>query len=293
MISIVITSSKEPRTISRAIESFLNQQITTPYEILVVAPDEPTLRIAKSYSLKNKNVKVLKDKGIGKPAALNDAFKKVRGNIVVLTDGDVFVGNDSVNFLIECLKDKTVGAVTGKIISLNNKNNMFGYWAYLLTEGFHNLRLQEIKRKNATVCSGYLYAIRKSLLPILPLNVLADDAYISNNVVEKGYKIEYEPRARVFVNYPNHLVDWIRQKKRTASRLYQSNQNPIGTKFSGFGDEMLSALKVLTKIRTPQHLIWFCFLVVMRLYIWFRIFFDFRLWRRPLKDAWQRVQSTK
>ena len=42
MISIIITSFKEHKTIGRAIDSILNQKINYEYEILVVAPDEET-----------------------------------------------------------------------------------------------------------------------------------------------------------------------------------------------------------------------------------------------------------
>lgn len=293
MISIVITSSKEPKTIGRAIESFLTQKIMTKYEIIIVAPDEPTLNIAKSYSKKYKMIKYIRDKGIGKPAALNEAFKKIRGDLVILTDGDVFVDKDSVNILIGHFKDPQVGAVTGRIISLNDTKSMFGYWAEILTEGFHNLRRQEVRRKGFTICSGYFYAVRKILLPTLPHNVLADDAYISENVIIRGYKINYEPLAKVFVFYPTNLIDWIRQKKRTASRIYQSSSSITHTKISTLTDEFLAGIITLKKIKSFKHVVWFAFLIVMRLYIWFRIFFDFRLWNRPINKAWQRVQSTK
>ena len=66
MLSIIITSYKEPKTIGRAIESFINQNIKD-YELLVLAPDKETLDAAKKYS-KSKKVKIIKDQGKGKPA---------------------------------------------------------------------------------------------------------------------------------------------------------------------------------------------------------------------------------
>ena len=72
MLSIIITSYKEAKTIGRAIESFVNQNIKD-YELLILAPDKETLDAAKKY----KKVKVIRDKGNGKPAALNLAFSKL------------------------------------------------------------------------------------------------------------------------------------------------------------------------------------------------------------------------
>src|SRR3989344_4220778 len=47
MISIVITSFKEPKTIGKAIEAILNQKINDDYELIVAAPDDETLDVAK------------------------------------------------------------------------------------------------------------------------------------------------------------------------------------------------------------------------------------------------------
>ena len=96
MISIIITAYKEPKTISKAINSILSNKINEKYEILIVAPDKETLDIAKRFE----NVRILKDKGEGKPSALNLAVSKSKGDILILTDGDVYVSNDSLNFLI-------------------------------------------------------------------------------------------------------------------------------------------------------------------------------------------------
>ena len=98
MISIVITSFKEPKTIGKAIESFLNQQIKEKYEILVCAPDKETLDVARKYSQKNKKVKIFKDPGKGKMFALNLLFKKIKSEILVFSDGDVFVQKNSFKF---------------------------------------------------------------------------------------------------------------------------------------------------------------------------------------------------
>ena len=75
MISIIITSYKEPKTISKSIEAILKNNLKN-YEILVTAPDSETLNVAKKHSKKNKKIKMLRDLGKGKPAALNLAVSK-------------------------------------------------------------------------------------------------------------------------------------------------------------------------------------------------------------------------
>ena len=130
MISIIITAFKEARTIGKAIESILKNKPKN-FEILITAPDDETLNTASKY--KKNGLKLIKDKGKGKSAALNLAVSKAKGNILVLTDGDVYIGENSLTPLLKPFEDKKTGAVAGNPLPTNPKNNMLGFWAYVLT----------------------------------------------------------------------------------------------------------------------------------------------------------------
>ncbi|MDP3881846.1 MAG: glycosyltransferase [Nanoarchaeota archaeon] len=290
MISIIITSFKEEKTVGRAIEAFLNQAgIEEEVEIIVIAPDKETLHAAARYD----QVKILQDEGKGKPSALNLAISKAKGEILVLTDGDVYVSNNILREFRNALEDERIGGVSARVVSTNPRNKMFGYWAYLSTQGFHRLRLKQSKTGKDIDCSGYCYAVRKKLLIRIPADILADDAYISRLINHKGYRTVYQPLAQVYVKYPVNLRDWIKQKKRTTAKFYQLNKYFKVSKTRSLGGEVMSGIKTLTKIRSFKEVLWFKFLIIMRAYIWFRVFFDYRLWKRDFKKAWQRVESTK
>ena len=117
--------------------------------------------------------------------------------------------------------------------------------------------------------------------------------FISLKINESGYKTVYQPKAKVFVLYPTNLIDWIRQKKRTASRLYQLKQYYSISKVASLKDEINSGVKTMFYINSLKEVIWFMLLLVMRIYIWVRVLFDARLWRRSFKKTWERVESTK
>src|SRR3989344_5699509 len=134
MIDIVITSDNEPYTIGKAIEAFLEQEINENYTIYVVAPDEETLSITEEYELMDKRVKKIVDPGKGKSFALNKILPKLNGRIIVLSDGDVFVGKDSLKNLIKPFEDEKVGSVTGRPKSIDSRKDIFGYWSHLLCD---------------------------------------------------------------------------------------------------------------------------------------------------------------
>ena len=115
MISVIIASFKEPKTIGRCISSIVNRKysgIPTSFEIIQVSPDEETLNAgkkeAKKYRLGKKYIQI-KDPKKGKPYALRMAFKQAKGDIFILTDGDTYFEKDAIKKLLEPFEDKKVG----------------------------------------------------------------------------------------------------------------------------------------------------------------------------------------
>ena len=135
MISVIITSFKEPN-LENAIKSILNQKINYKHEIIIVAPDKEAEKLTRKYK-----IKYFKDPGKGKSFALNLLLKKIESEILILTDGDVILGNNSINEIIELFKDPLIGCVTGRVVSANSKKNKYGYWSHLLADaGAHRIR---------------------------------------------------------------------------------------------------------------------------------------------------------
>ncbi len=292
MISIILTAYKEPKTIQKAIRSFLDNKIKESYEILVLAPDKETLDEAKK--IKNKKLKIIQDQGRGKPAALNLAFKKAKGNILILSDGDVYIDEHSLKQMIEMFKDKRVGAVTGRPISLNPRNNMLGFWSHLLTDIADKVRKKMVKEKKVIVCSGYLYAIRSGIIDKIPEESLADDAVISHMIHERGYKTLYSPSSLVYVKYPTNFNDWIKQKKRSAGG-YNQLKYFIEEKerMRSFSKESSGIFDVLAYPKTLKEFFYTSALIFSRLYLWALIFIDINLRQKKFEKIWVRVESTK
>jgi len=290
MISIIITAYKEPKTIGKAIEQILKNKIKGKFELIISAPDNETLNVARNYAKKDKRIRILKDEGKGKPSALNMIFKKAGGSILVLTDGDVFVSEKAIPLLLEKLENPSVGAVSGHPLSVNNRNTKLGYWSHLLTEMVHIWR----KESKFISCSGYLYAIRKNLFKKMPEDTLSDDAYNSHTVKNKGYKIEYSENSFVYVKYPDNFSDWVNQKKRSAG-----GYNQIKYLFGGkdidrsLTKESAGIFQVLKYPKTLKEFLWTIELTFARIYLWTLIFWDINIKKKDFKKVWVRIESTK
>jgi len=288
-VSVIITAFRESKTIGRATRSVLEQINKEKDQLLVVAPDEETLRVARKFS---PLAEALQDKGKGKPAALNLAFKQTRGKIAVLTDGDVWVGKGAIKALLEKLKNPEVGIVSGKPIPTNSRESLFGFWAYLLTEAAHYLRVKRVKKDQFIDCSGYLLAIRKNLLSKIPPETLTEDAYLSQRVYQAGFKTFYAPEAKVYVKFPANFRDWLKQKIRSVGGARKQFVPKI-SKMRGWRQELRESAFLFSLCKTPKEWLYLFLLFGARFYLWLVIFWKLHLQKSSFEKIWQRVESTK
>lgn len=216
MLNIIITSYKEPKATLRAVRAFLKQDIQEEFRIIVSDPF-PEVRDFLRANIKDKRVGFFLDPGEGKSYALNLLFKKLysdnKEDLFILTDGDVYVSENTVAAILNAFEDPEIGCITGRPVSIDSRENKYGYWSYLLFSGIDKARKKLSKKKKFFECSGYLFAIRNGILKEFPLDA-SEDSIISYLFWKKGYKIKYLPKARVYVKNPENWEDWINQKIR-------------------------------------------------------------------------------
>jgi len=293
MISFILTAYKEEKTIARAIMAILNQEFEDKFEILVTAPDDATLNEAAKFALTHKNIHVIKDPGQGKPTALNFVIPQAKGEIIILTDGDVYCKNAA--HLIEHFKNARVGAVTGRPVSLDSKNSMMGYWSQLLLDSAHKLRKARSQNNRFILCSGYLFAMRKNLYSKIPPDIL-DDAFISKQVWSQGYKIDYEERAKVFIKNPSSFSDWLKQKKRNMYGEFQFKKYKFSKidSMRSLKDEISYGWQMIFVYpQSIKEVFWTFVLFGARAYSWISAFIDLKFKKKSMKKVWLRVESTK
>ena len=290
MISVIITSFKEPQVVGRAIEAAIKNKTKRKYEIIVAAPDEPTAQVIKKYVKKDKRVRYFRDKGRGKVGALNELFAKVKSEILILTDGDVWMSENAIEHLVSALDDPKIGCVTGRPIAANDKNTMIGYWSHLLVDaGAHKIREKLNKQNKFIECSGYLFAYKNKIRKI-PVDV-AEDSIIPYILWKRGYSIKYVPEAKVYVKYPNNLREFIKQRIRTAKsheklKLYAPDFPTV----KSFINELTKGpIEVIKYPRKIKEVIWTLCLFPIRLYIWYK----YKISGKNYQDNWERIESTK
>ena len=133
---------------------------------------------------------------------MNILMRKSKGRIIIFTDGNKFIERNAVKEIIKPFKDKKVGCAGGRVVPLNERNNMFGYWAFLLTNAANKTRLKWNKNKEYVEFSANLLAIRNKVIKEMPLDV-AEDAIIPYLFYKKNYRLVYADKAVIKVKIAN------------------------------------------------------------------------------------------
>ena len=218
MITVIVTSYKEPKATIKAVRTILEQNSPKPFRIIISDPFPEVKDLIKQEFKNNPEVQFFLDPGEGKPYAMNMLFEMLysenKNDILVFTDGDVYVSDNTLQEIVNAFKDEKVGCITGRPVATNPRNTKYGYWAKLSYDGIDKVRKKLSNQKQFLQTSGYLFAIRNGLVKET-LEDVPEDCVIPYFVWKKGYKIRYLPNAKVYIQYPNNFSDWVNQRVRT------------------------------------------------------------------------------
>ncbi len=295
-INLIITAFKEPHSIGKAIESALNQKTDYKYKIIISTPDQETVDVVRNYMKKHSKIRIFRDPGKGKMFALNMLIKKAKKeDILIFTDGDVSISENSVENITNLFLDPEIGCAGGRPIPIEKKETRYGYWANFLFEAAHKLRKEAFERNKFLECSGYLFAFRGDNSIQIPLDT-AEDAVIPYYFWEKGYKIGYAENAMVYVKNVDNWKDWIKQKVRT-SKAHETLDKYVDTKttpkIKSFKTELLGVSDLVKYPRNIQEFYWSLLLALSRAYMWGLASYNAKIKKFKSVDNWERIESAR
>lgn len=315
-ISVLITAYKEQDTIAKCIRCIADpiySGIPDDFEILLACPDietkEAAFEEAKELKITHK-IKHIQDPRYGKPYALNMLMNEAKGDIWILTDGDVWFGERAVEHLTNEFKqtDKPL-LVTGRPVSEDKKNTMMGYFGNLLADAAHHKRkfVSQIGKHGKSSLfltkepffpvSGYIYAMTKTS-ERFPKDCLADDGYISYIMYNKGVQLGYAEKAIAYVKYPKNLNDYFKQKRRSAGgyvQLWKYGVVRKDTVTRSAKKEIQYFWFPITYAKNPIQFFWSLMLYPIRFLQWAMIYWDQKIMKKDLmgKGGWERIETTK
>ncbi|MHA1144484.1 MAG: glycosyltransferase [Candidatus Helarchaeota archaeon] len=254
-ISIVIAALDEENVIERTLKHLV--QVDYPkekMEILVVTSGstDRTEEICRGFQ----EVTIVNDpvEKKGKPAALNLALKKIKGDVLVLYDADTIIPSESLIPLVSVLSDPRYETVVGPVNVWNQKNSFTKAVALEYTMFSGRGLLFHIKQKlgRHPMYMGSNCAILKKTIEELggfSEEELTEDIVIGFELRKRKKIVGYAPEAFVKEMVPVNWNLYKKQRTRWAGgfyKVYEEYKKYLGP---------ISGISMMTHVQLPLFVI--------------------------------------
>jgi cellulose synthase/poly-beta-1,6-N-acetylglucosamine synthase-like glycosyltransferase len=197
-VSVLVPAYNEARVIAAKIQNVLAIDYPPDRFELVVACDGPsddTSAIVQRLADGKRVRSFVFERKRGKLHVLNDVVPQLRGEIVVFSDASSMLEPNAIRALVASFADPAVGAASGVYRVQKKDATHLGhqedfYWKYETW-----LKKQEAALSSILGAHGSLYAIRRALYPFPSPRTINDDYVIPLRLVQRGYRVAYEPNA--------------------------------------------------------------------------------------------------
>jgi len=201
--TVIVPAYNAEKTIKECVHSLLALDYPkNRVEFLLVdnGSTDKTHEILNSYPDK---ICVLNESKKGPAAARNAGLSRARGEVVAFTDADCRVDPKWLRFLVGPLRDERVGAVGGLILSKNPSRPVEKFGDII-----HDHR-RAIREFTPPYVISMNWASRLSTLRAAggfdESFLRGEDVDLSYRLFRRGFRLAYEPRARVFHGNPGTL----------------------------------------------------------------------------------------
>jgi cellulose synthase/poly-beta-1,6-N-acetylglucosamine synthase-like glycosyltransferase len=179
--------------------------------LMMYANDHPALRC------------FLYDQRTGKPGVINNLYREARGEILVMTDANVYFRKDTLFHLVKHFKNSSIGLVGANIVNSRREVNGISIqeWTFLVRE--IKMKHWEGRIWGAMIgAEGGCYAVRNELYVPVPEGFAVDDFFITMKVLEKKFDSILEMDAVCYEDVSNDLGEAFRRKVRISSGNFRN-----------------------------------------------------------------------
>jgi cellulose synthase/poly-beta-1,6-N-acetylglucosamine synthase-like glycosyltransferase len=221
-VSLLLAAYNEEKVIERTLRNCLAVDYPRDRLEIIVGSDgssDGTDAIIRRFE--GQGVRWLRfDERRGKLPVIRDCVAQAGGDILVLSDADTILQDDSIRNLVRHFDDPGIGAVCGewRLVRPDGAAADEGiYWRYELV-----LRLLESRLGSTLGASGAIYAVRRELFPALPARLVTDDFVIPMKVRSRGFRVLFDPEAVAVETAPAGVEEEFRRRVRIGAGNWQA-----------------------------------------------------------------------
>jgi cellulose synthase/poly-beta-1,6-N-acetylglucosamine synthase-like glycosyltransferase len=223
-VSVLMAVHNEERVLKEKLKALFESDY--PVEVIVgsdASTDNTNTILAEMKGIHPSLTVIEYPERLGKPGIINRLSEISKGQILIITDANVIPEKNSIRQLVSNFSDKSIGLTDSRLVNRGMKKDGISVpeVVYINIES----KLKNIEgRLWGTMMGpfGGFYALRKSCYEPNPGNILADDFRICMNVIGKGEKAISDPKAIVYEDVSNNLMDEFRRKARISAGNFQN-----------------------------------------------------------------------
>ena len=228
-VAVLIPAYNEEKVIARTIRSVMMSNYKN-LRIVVIddGSSDKTYEVAlHAYpeQIASGRLTVITKPNGGKADALNYALDHIDEEIYVGIDADGVIAHDAITNLVPHFADPTIGAVAGNA-KVGNRVNLWTRWQALEYITSQNFERRALDLFNVVmVVPGAIGAWRTAAVRVgggYHTNTVAEDADLTMNLLEQGYKVIYEDCALAFTEAPINADGLMRQRFRWSFGILQA-----------------------------------------------------------------------
>jgi cellulose synthase/poly-beta-1,6-N-acetylglucosamine synthase-like glycosyltransferase len=222
-VTIMVPMHNEERTVELKLRNLAKLQYPRgKLEILLVddgSTDETHKRAEDFLKLKTIDVKIVTfQRQNGKINSLNKALPEALGDLIIITDSDIFLSPDILLQTVPFFSDPSIGAAISREELLSPDIS----WVSQTEKVYYDLvygtiKLGESKIHSTIMFHGGFAAYRRSLLD--KFNVDSDDTGTALDIVQNGYRTILIPNAK---SYGLEFVSW---KDKSSIKVRRAKHN--------------------------------------------------------------------
>jgi cellulose synthase/poly-beta-1,6-N-acetylglucosamine synthase-like glycosyltransferase len=225
-VSAMIPARNEALVIEKTVRALLAMDYPRDkFEVIVISDhsNDGTTGIVERLAREDSRVRCLswpaRDRGSGKPRALNEGLKLCRHPVIAIYDGDNNPRPESLRILCTALvRNPGLTAALGKFRCINKGRNILTRMVNVETLSFQwMIQAGRYFFSRFAVLPGTNYVIRKDHLEAVggwDEKAITEDSELSVRLQMAGYHVQFVPNSATWEQEPETLKVWIKQRTR-------------------------------------------------------------------------------
>ena len=224
LVSFIMSAYNSEETISKSIESMLNQTYEN-IEILIVddCSDDNTYKICENYSRINENIFLFRNnKNIGLTKSLNKLLNHSKGTYIARQDADDTSMSERIEKQFEFIK-------SNRLDGCSARSNIIGHRGVIPGLAYYFPIKLIMKYKNPFI-HGTLF-IKKSVLSDLggydERFIYSQDYKLMSDILQKGYRVSIIKTPLYNLNFSNNISTKFKKEQQYYANCVKRNIDPI------------------------------------------------------------------